>query len=558
MSKKINSDILDRAIAFATAAHKDVPRRGKKYPYIVHPMEAVSIVSTLTDDQELLAAAALHDVVEDTDFTVEDIRREFGDRVAMLVDAESDTVYEGMSEEESWKMRKIEAIEHLKHASLDIKMVAIGDKLSNIRAIERDFLEQGDDFWNLFHVKDVESHRWHYEGLRDALSELEGTDAYKEFSHRVDKVFNKACKNFHYEFQGRLVKLYGHVNDNIQEVLDQMDISEPYTLDFARAGEIKFSAQRALVGALDKGQTISIVNANAEVFDRISTSGLANKMEILKKPSYFAETKDAEPFGGGSFADSYYTKDGEGMYKLYHENFPLEKVYDEAILAEKVFHDGVNTPMVGDIIHSGDRYGIVFERLKGKESYARLMSWDESKTESLSRDFAREAKKLHSIKVDTGKYNSYKELVMEKMESIPDFTEEEKQKMQAILDRVEDTDTLLHGDLHTGNLITANDQKMWIDLGDVCYGNPIFDFLIMYYVGYTSADGMIPEVFHMSREQFLESYEYILMEYFQLKNKEELEAKKKEIEGVAVTKLLRIPSVDENVIKAIKAVINSL
>ena len=65
-------------------------RRGKGFPYIVHPMEAVAIVSTMTSDQELLAAAALHDTVEDTDVTVEDLRKEFGNRIAALVADESD------------------------------------------------------------------------------------------------------------------------------------------------------------------------------------------------------------------------------------------------------------------------------------------------------------------------------------------------------------------------------------------------------------------------------------------------------------------------------------
>ena len=77
-NKYIDSTLLDRAIIFAVNAHRNTERRGKGFPYIVHPLEAVEIVATITPDQELLAAAALHDTIEDTDVTVEDIRREFG------------------------------------------------------------------------------------------------------------------------------------------------------------------------------------------------------------------------------------------------------------------------------------------------------------------------------------------------------------------------------------------------------------------------------------------------------------------------------------------------
>ena len=105
-NKPLNTELLDRAIIFAVKAHAGTERRGKGFPYIVHPMEAVEIVATITPDQELLAAAALHDVVEDTHITADDIRREFGDRIANLVVAESDVFVEGVSEEDSWHARK--------------------------------------------------------------------------------------------------------------------------------------------------------------------------------------------------------------------------------------------------------------------------------------------------------------------------------------------------------------------------------------------------------------------------------------------------------------------
>ena len=154
-------------------------------------MEAMEIVATITNDQELLAAAALHDTVEDTLVTIGIIREEFGDRIADLVEAESDVFMEGVSEEDSWHERKKAALERLAKATRDVKIVAMGDKLSNMRAIARDYAEQGDEFWNLFHVKKKSDHAWRYRGLLEALRDLSGTAAFKEFEHLVNQVFNE-------------------------------------------------------------------------------------------------------------------------------------------------------------------------------------------------------------------------------------------------------------------------------------------------------------------------------------------------------------------------------
>ena len=186
----IDTTLLDRAIAFAVRAHAGTERRGKGFPYIVHPMEAVAIVATITSDQELLAAAALHDTVEDTDVTVEQLRAEFGERVASIVADESDRLFPGMDEGESWHARKQIAISHLATAGRDSKIVALGDKLSNMRAIARDYAVQGDALWGLFHVTDRKEHEWHYRGLAASLAELSDTFAYQEFESLINQVFD--------------------------------------------------------------------------------------------------------------------------------------------------------------------------------------------------------------------------------------------------------------------------------------------------------------------------------------------------------------------------------
>ena len=189
-NKYLDSSLLDRAIIFAVKSHANQERRGKGFPYIVHPMEAVEIVASITPDQELLAAAALHDVVEDCGVSVEEIRSEFGERIASLVASESEPEVAGLSETDSWRMRKQAAIDRLAAACHDAKIVAMGDKLSNMRAIYRDYRVKRDELWNLFHAPNGKpDHEWHYRGLATALSDLAGTFAYREFVDLIGKVF---------------------------------------------------------------------------------------------------------------------------------------------------------------------------------------------------------------------------------------------------------------------------------------------------------------------------------------------------------------------------------
>ena len=91
----------------------------------------------------------------------------------------------------TWKERKQRDMDNLKAASREVKIVAIGDKLSNMRAIARDYRQKGDALWQIFRVKDKATHAWRYKGLRDALQELKDTFAFQEFDQLVEEIFGE-------------------------------------------------------------------------------------------------------------------------------------------------------------------------------------------------------------------------------------------------------------------------------------------------------------------------------------------------------------------------------
>lgn len=175
--------MVKEAVDFAVNAHKGAVRKGTRIPYIVHPLEAAVIVGSMTDDEELMVAALLHDTLEDTGATEQDIRERFGDRVADLVRQETD------DKRESWLVRKQKKLAQAESGDRDLKILFLGDKLSNIRAMARDYLILEDELWERFNEKRKEAQGWYYWGMAIRLEELSVYPAYQEYVELCLRVF---------------------------------------------------------------------------------------------------------------------------------------------------------------------------------------------------------------------------------------------------------------------------------------------------------------------------------------------------------------------------------
>ena len=184
-------DMLASAIAFAAEKHKAQMRKGTSVPYIVHPMEAASIAATMSDDACVIAAAVLHDVIEDCEnVTQDDIENTFGAHVADLVAAETNSKDAG----KSWKELKQETLDRLTIADEEQLIVALSDKLSNIRAMKRDHDAIGNKLFERFNVTDKKLHAWYYRSLKEVFAPISRFSAYTEFTKLVDSVFGKIRK----------------------------------------------------------------------------------------------------------------------------------------------------------------------------------------------------------------------------------------------------------------------------------------------------------------------------------------------------------------------------
>ena len=185
-SRSMNNTLV-RAIEFALIAHKGQCRKGTQIPYVVHPIAVAQTLIDIGCSEEVIIAGLLHDTIEDTEVTREEIRKKFGERVVEIVTGVSES-----DKSDTWENRKRHTIEKLKSAPIEILLVECADKLDNIRSMKMDLAQTGDRLWERFN-RPKEKQKWYYENLAEVFEDrFKGTeykDLSREFSSTASSVF---------------------------------------------------------------------------------------------------------------------------------------------------------------------------------------------------------------------------------------------------------------------------------------------------------------------------------------------------------------------------------
>ena len=180
-------ELVFAALDLAVRAHRGQFRKGTDLPYIIHPLNVAKILIAAGGSDEVVSAGMLHDVLEDTNTSLDEIRERCGGRVAELVNALSEP-----PKSEPWETRKQHTLDHLRTASVEVLLIAAADKLDNIRAMGEDLEKSGDGLWSRFN-RPREQQRWYYQALADIfvarITDGAGAAMVKEFLREVEKVF---------------------------------------------------------------------------------------------------------------------------------------------------------------------------------------------------------------------------------------------------------------------------------------------------------------------------------------------------------------------------------
>jgi (p)ppGpp synthase/HD superfamily hydrolase len=176
-------EIIEKALQVASRAHEGQYRKTTDIPYISHPAAVGMMLMRDGYDDETVAAGILHDTVEDTQVTLDEIKALFGERVAGIV--------EGCSEPEkalSWEERKEHTIEFLKTAPEEVRVVSCADKLHNIRSISDSYSKIGDAAWDRFN-RGKEQQEWYYRSLVTSLGSQSEFSLLEQLRREVNKIF---------------------------------------------------------------------------------------------------------------------------------------------------------------------------------------------------------------------------------------------------------------------------------------------------------------------------------------------------------------------------------
>ncbi len=189
--RMISMNVLEEAITFAVEAHGGQTRKLAQTPFILHPLETAAIIATMTSDRETMAAGVLHDTVEDAGVSFETIRGRFGARVEELVRSETEDRSSALPKDASWEARKLDSLAVLRNTEdREVKILWLGDKLSNMRSFYREYQKCGNAIFQGLNQKDPERQGWYYKTIASCLSELSGTEAYREYLWLIGRVFD--------------------------------------------------------------------------------------------------------------------------------------------------------------------------------------------------------------------------------------------------------------------------------------------------------------------------------------------------------------------------------
>ncbi|QDT66291.1 HD domain-containing protein [Calycomorphotria hydatis] len=145
-------EIVERALRVAAYAHAEQKRKGGNLPYLYHPAAVAMILQRAGfTEPHVLAAAIMHDVIEDTPVTESDLRAEFPAEVVDWVCDLSEQKDDEQGRERSWKDRKEDQYQHIKHACLEVRAIKLADKLHNLQSMRYD-AASGTMNWDRFNA----------------------------------------------------------------------------------------------------------------------------------------------------------------------------------------------------------------------------------------------------------------------------------------------------------------------------------------------------------------------------------------------------------------------
>ena len=274
-------------------------------------------------------------------------------------------------------------------------------------------------------------------------------------------------------------KIDGKNSDEFKEQVKKIRDSHPdgdLVLDMDGLEYISSAGLRVILKfSKEEDDRLKLVNVSWDVMEIFSMTGFSEFINITKKMKEIS-VDSCELLGKGANGEVYRIDD-ERIVKLFSETASIDVIQREKALSQKAMIYGLPTAISFDIVKCGNRYGAVFELLNAKTLSTTIKN-DPSAFDTYADSYVDLYKKLHSTVVKKEDFPSIKEIYYDYIDDCKDwYTPEQLDTLRKIVDSIPDRDTLIHGDYHANNIMIVDGQLLLIDMGDLSFGHPIFDFL---------------------------------------------------------------------------------
>ena len=261
---------------------------------------------------------------------------------------------------------------------------------------------------------------------------------------------------------------------------------------------------------------VHVINVSDELFEIFSVTGFSEIMSVSKAFEEI-DVEGLEVVGRGA-SGTVYRINQEQIVKIYAQSVSLQDIERERLAARAAFIRQLPTAIPFKTVRSGACYGLVFELLNAR-TLTRVIADEPDRTAAYMERFVALAKQVHSVPMPTAEFPSLKETYRNTILSLGKYyNEEETERFVRLIDSIPDADTMIHGDLHTGNvMVDDNGELILIDMGGMGYGHPIFDVMAMgaVYGALLESDPDFAAQYHgCSRQQIEENWKRYIAAMF--------------------------------------------
>ena len=233
---------------------------------------------------------------------------------------------------------------------------------------------------------------------------------------------------------------------------------------------------------------LAIINVAPDVYDVFDMTGFTDMVTIEK--AYRRMSVEGCEFIAKGANGAVYRYDDETILKTYFAKDALPEIKQERENARKAFVLGINTAIPYGIVRVGDGYGTVTELLNAT-SITKMIRANPNDMTQAATHYVAMLKNIHSISVKDGEVPDMKETALAWADFVADhIPEAQGKKLRALIEAVPKTNTLMHGDYHTNNIMVQNEEPLLIDMDTLCMGHPVFELGSMFnaFVGFTELD----------------------------------------------------------------------